>query len=63
MLVILMILTEELKNIMKIKEQNLQEALWKLIFHRKFLSKSAAMSYEYKLKKDKIKRKKIIKKK
>ena len=36
---------------------------WKLIFHRKFLLKSAAMSYEYKLKKDKIKRKKIIKKK
>ena len=49
---------------MKTKEQNLQEAYkWKLIYHRKFLSKSAAMSYEYKLKKDKIKRKKILNKK
>tara|TARA_Y100000591_G_scaffold262690_1_gene235654 strand:+ start:25 stop:273 length:249 start_codon:yes stop_codon:yes gene_type:complete len=36
---------------------------WKLIYHRKFLSKSAAMSYEYKLKKDLIKRKKILNKK
>ena len=36
---------------------------WKLIYQRKFISKSAAMSYEYKLKKDKIKRKKIINKK
>jgi len=36
---------------------------WKLIYHRKFATKSAAMSYEYKLKKDKIKRKKIINKK
>ena len=35
---------------------------WKLIYHRKFLSKSAAMSYEYKLKKDIIKRKKILNK-
>ena len=36
---------------------------WKLIYHRKFVTKSAAMSYEYKLKKDKIKRKRIINKK
>ena len=33
---------------------------WELVYHRKFVSKSAAMSYEYKLKKDKIKRKKIL---
>ena len=36
---------------------------WKLIYQRKFLSKSKAMSYEYELKKDKTKRKKILKKK
>ena len=36
---------------------------WKLIYQRKFLSKSKAMSYEYELKKDKTKRKKIFKKK
>tara|TARA_B100000902_G_scaffold362936_1_gene381651 strand:- start:58 stop:288 length:231 start_codon:yes stop_codon:yes gene_type:complete len=35
---------------------------WKLIYQRKFLSKSKAMSYEYELKKDKNKRKKILKK-
>ena len=35
---------------------------WKLIYHRKFVTKSAAMSYEYKLKKDIIKRKKILNK-
>ena len=35
---------------------------WKLIYHRKFVTKSAAMSYEYKLKKDIIKRKKILSK-
>jgi len=33
---------------------------WKLIYHRKFVTKSAAMSYEYRLKKDTIKRKKIL---
>ena len=33
---------------------------WKIIFKKKFLSKSAAMSYEYKLKKDYTKRKKIL---
>ena len=33
---------------------------WKLIYHRKFVTKSAAMSYEYRLKKDIIKRKKIL---
>ena len=36
---------------------------WKLIYQRKFLSKSKAMSYEYELKKDNIKRKKILNKK
>ena len=35
---------------------------WKLIYHRKFVTKSAAMSYEYRLKKDIIKRKKILNK-
>ena len=35
---------------------------WKLIFRRKFLSKKEAMSYEYKLKKDVKKRKKILEK-
>ena len=33
---------------------------WKLIFKKKFYSKSKAMSYEYKLKKDKLKRKYLI---
>ena len=35
---------------------------WKLIYQRKFVTKSAAMSYEYRLKKDIIKRKKILNK-
>ena len=35
---------------------------WKLIFKKKFNSKSDAMAYEYKLKKDRNFRKKIIKK-
>jgi len=35
---------------------------WKLIYRRKFLSKKEAMSYEYKLKKDVKKRKKILEK-
>jgi putative endonuclease len=35
---------------------------WKLIFKKKFLSKSKAMSYEYYLKKDKKKRKSITNK-
>jgi len=35
---------------------------WKLIYHRKFVTKSAAMSYEYRLKKDITKRKKILNK-
>ena len=34
---------------------------WKLVFKKKFLSKSKAMSYEFKLKKNYIKRKKILK--
>mgnify|MGYP001335956426 CR=1 FL=1 len=33
---------------------------WKLIFKRKFLLKKDAMSYEYRLKKDSKKRKKIL---
>ena len=34
---------------------------WKLIFKKKFLLKSKAMSYEYKLKKDRKKRTSILK--
>ena len=33
---------------------------WKIIYKKKFVSKSKAMSYEYKLKHNKILRKKII---
>ena len=33
---------------------------WLLIFSKKFINKNDAMSYEYKLKKDKIKRKNIL---
>ena len=33
---------------------------WELIYKKKFISKSKAMSYEYKLKKDRKFRKKII---
>ena len=36
---------------------------WLLIYSKKFKSKSEAMSYEYKLKKDKSLRKKILEKK
>ena len=32
---------------------------WKLIFKKKFYSKSKAMSYEYKIKKDRLLRKKF----
>ena len=35
---------------------------WKLVFKKKFKLKSDAMSYEYKLKKDRIFRKKILQK-
>ena len=35
---------------------------WVLIYKKKFKSKNEAMSFEYKLKKDKIKRKEIVKK-
>ena len=35
---------------------------WKLIYKKKFISKSKAMSYEYKLKKNRNFRKKILKK-
>mgnify|MGYP006094544941 CR=1 FL=1 len=34
---------------------------WEIIFKKRFLSKSKAMSYEYKLKKNRIKRSIIIK--
>ena len=34
---------------------------WKIIFKKKFNSKSKAMSFEYKLKKNRLLRKKIIK--
>ena len=33
---------------------------WKIIFKKKFFSKSKAMSFEYKLKKNRILRKKIL---
>ena len=33
---------------------------WKLIFFKKFISKSKAMSYEYKIKKDRKLRKKLL---
>jgi|TARA_B110001450_G_scaffold255248_1_gene282320 putative endonuclease len=33
---------------------------WKIIYTKKFISKSAAMSYEYKIKKDRKLRNKII---
>ena len=33
---------------------------WLLIFSKKFITKNDAMSFEYKLKKDKIKRKNIL---
>jgi len=35
---------------------------WLLIYSKKFITKSAAMSYEYKLKKDRNKRKEILNK-
>ena len=35
---------------------------WKIIYQKKFNTKSEAMSYEHKLKKDKLLRKKIINK-
>ncbi len=35
---------------------------WKIIYKRKFNSKNLAMSYEYRLKKDRIKRKYLINK-
>tara|TARA_B100001057_G_scaffold493117_1_gene586950 strand:+ start:4089 stop:4343 length:255 start_codon:yes stop_codon:yes gene_type:complete len=35
---------------------------WELIFKKKFISKSKAMSYEYKIKKDRKLRKEIINK-
>ena len=35
---------------------------WKLIYKKKFISKSKAMSYEYKLKKDRKKRVTIVEK-
>ena len=35
---------------------------WKIIYKRKFNTKSSAMSYEYRLKKDKVKRISILKK-
>ena len=35
---------------------------WELIYSKKFISKSKAMSYEYLLKNDKLKRDKIYKK-
>jgi len=34
---------------------------WKIIYKRKFITKKTAMSYEYRLKKDKMKRNMILK--
>jgi len=34
---------------------------WKIIYQKKFATKSAAMSYEHKIKKDKVLRKRILK--
>ncbi len=51
----------ELKNIIIAKVLNQLRVIGgKLYLKKKFLSKSAAMSYEYKLKKDYTKRKKIL---
>ena len=36
--------------------------IWKIIYKKKFISKSKAMSYEYKLKKNRFERSNIIKK-
>ena len=53
--------TNNIKN--RIKKHNSSKGAkftrgknWKLLFKKKFLTKSEAMKYEYKLKKDKIKR-------
>ena len=35
---------------------------WKIVFKKKFISKSEALSYEYKLKKNRLKRKKLLNK-
>ena len=35
---------------------------WKIIYQKKFITKSAAMSYEHKIKKDRVLRKKILEK-
>ena len=57
--------TNNIKNRLK-KHNNNQGAKstkghkWKLIYKKKFISKSMAMSYEYKLKKNRNFRKKII---
>ena len=50
----------ELKNIIKVKVPNQQRAINGKLYLKKFLSKSNAMSYEYNLKKDYKKRKKIL---
>ena len=56
--------TNNLKN--RLKKHNLGKGAkftkgnkWKLIYKKKFISKSKAMSYEYSLKNDKLKRLKI----
>ena len=52
---------------LRLKKHNLGKAAkstrglkWKLIYKRKFNSKSLALSYEYRLKKDKVKRTYLI---
>ena len=59
--------TNDIKN--RIEKHNLNKGAkstkgykWLLIYSKKFKSKSAAMSYEYKLKKNKTLRKKILEK-
>tara|TARA_Y100001970_G_scaffold176586_1_gene215202 strand:+ start:2398 stop:2652 length:255 start_codon:yes stop_codon:yes gene_type:complete len=54
---------------LRLKKHNLGKAAkstrgykWKIIFKKKFNSKSLAMAYEYRLKKDKIKRKNLLNK-
>ena len=61
MLGIRLILKKRLKNHNQNKgAKSTKGHKWKLIYKKKFISKSDAMSYEYKLKKDRKFRKKIL---
>ena len=60
MLVIQMIFLKELINITIIKVQNLPKGYkWELIYKKRFYSKNKALSFEYKLKKDRNERSRI----